>query len=71
MRHDVLMSVDKATVNAVEKLRTAFAKKGATMHDPHVTHYITKTAEEAEKIAERLNKHSLPYKVYCSGVTIN
>lgn len=73
-RHDVLLEVEE--VDEVEEsrtwsLRSSFRNYLAfSMNDPHVTHGVYETLEEAKEVAGKLSE-MLPYQVEVTGVTID
>lgn len=75
MRHDVLMRIAEADAVADARnvyIRSQFANSGQFfMIEPHITHAIYETQEQAERACEILNQSAFPYKVTVTGVTIN
>lgn len=74
-RHDVILTIDKMA--EIEETRTLFLRSifenhaSFTMRVPHVTHGSYETREEAEKVAQDLNRQHLPCAVKVIGVTID
>lgn len=75
-RHDVLLEIKEKEF--IEELREKFIiiphgaekSKEFNIRDPHVTHKICETKEEAQEIVDDLNMYYLPYGVVIKGIMI-
>jgi hypothetical protein len=78
-RHDVLISVDRATCRGIEKSRERILKtlpssvdqSKLVMREPHVTSRICTTRKEAEDCVTILNSVYLPRTVTIVGLCMN
>lgn len=74
MRHDVLMLLDRDTNALVQRLRENmeedYPEETFSTGEPHVTHAIFDTADEAAERALEL-QDLLPLKVRITGVTVD